>query len=112
MLKPLRIVEGADETIKFTLKKGGAIEDLTGATAKMVIRRTLHSEVLKTINAVVTPLEGLLAFSLVPLDTAGWLTSVKEENYVFGVSLTRADGKVSVPIPQGEILLIKNAAGE
>lgn len=110
MMKPLRIVEGTDETVKFTLKKGGAIEDLTGVTAKMVIRRTLQGEVLKAVDAVVTPLEGLLAFSLVPADTLGWLESKKEENYVYGVSLTRADGKVVVPIPQGEILLVKNAA--
>jgi hypothetical protein len=108
----LKIVEGTDEPITLYLKKSGNVLDLTGASARLVIRRSLFGPVLKGIDATVTGNEGKLVFPLVPADTDGWLTEQKEEDYVFGISLTDAAGKVTAPVPQGEILLLKNAAKE
>jgi len=89
--------------------EAGYVINLDGATAKFVMRRSMYSPVLINRIAVITGETGSILIELTPADTAELLDKVIEEQFVFGVSLTQADGTKTV-ITSGEVSLQQNIA--
>ena len=89
--------------------ESGYAINLDGATAKFVMRRSMYSPVLINRSAVITGGTGEISIELTPADTVGLLDNVIEEQFVFGVSLTQADGTKTV-IASGEVSLQQNIA--
>jgi len=100
---PLEIIQGANWSKTFRLKdENRAVIDLTGYTARMQIRRTLQSDVIKDLSTengkiTITGVEGKISLSLTSQDTTGITTNgvydldlIKEGNTytIFGGKIT------------------------
>lgn len=81
--------------------------NLSGATAKFVLRRSMYSPVLITRDATINGASGEITVTVVPADTANILDNVLEETFIYGVQLTQADG-TKTNIVDGEAVIQQN----
>lgn len=106
----LTITADNDYTLNMVYKDhAGYAINLDGATAKFVMRRSMYSPVLINRDAVITGETGEISINLTPADTVDLLDNVIEEQFIFGVSLTKADG-TKTTIASGEVFLQQNIA--
>lgn len=87
-LKP--IVTGTKHTFTFIYKDASeATVDVTGYTGEMVIRRSLNSDPLLTINADVGTTDGVIAFELNEVNSAALLDeNLNTEKMLIGANIT------------------------
>jgi len=94
--------------LKLVYKDGdGFPVDLSGASAKFVLRRSMYSPVLIERGAVISGPEGEIKIALVPADTADVLDNVLEETFIYGVQLIQSDG-IKTNIVDGEAVIQQN----
>lgn len=73
----------------------GQLIDLTNATARFVLRRSMYSPVLIDVPLQIDESTSTLAVNLIPDDTRGLLDNVVSEDFIFGVQLVLGDGTTS-----------------
>lgn len=106
----LNITADNHYTLKLVYKDAeGFPIDITGASAKFVLRRSMYSPIVVNRAADIVGNTGEISVTLVPADTASLLDDVIEEQFVYGVELTLADGTRRV-ILNGEAILEQNIA--
>lgn len=89
--------------------EAGYVINLDDATARFVMRRSMYSPVLIDRAAVIAGNEGKVSIELTPSDTIDLLDNVIEEQFVFAVSLTQAEGTKTI-MASGEVTLQQNIA--
>jgi len=104
----LNITADNHYTLKLVYKDADGFPiDLTGASAKFVLRRSMYSPIVVNQEAVITGTTGEIAITLPPAATATLLDNVIEEQFVYGVELTQADDTRRV-IVDGEAVVKQN----
>lgn len=86
-----------DNYIELTYKDcDGFVIDITGASARMMMRRSMYSDPIIDVTASIIGNTGSIIFDLSPSDTAGILDAYPEEKLIYDVELTLANGKKRV----------------
>lgn len=100
---------GKTKRIRLTYKDGlGNIKPITGATARMVVRKGLYTDPLISKAAVITGTSGEMMFTIDPADTLGLLTNEVKAEYLMGVELTLANGDV-IPFLEGDKFILEQS---
>lgn len=108
-MSDLRIKANKDFSLKLVYKDmDGFVVDITGATARLMARRSLSSNALIDITAIIDGPAGEIVFPFKPEDTADILTTQEEEILQFDVDLIH-DGKTLPILQDGRIFLRKSA---
>ena len=105
----ISIYAGKSHYIKLVYKDGGGnIIDITGGTARLVVRKSVYSAILIDEAATVVGASGEMTFLVDPADTTSLLTSECDLVCVCGVELILASGK-KVPFLEGSDFIIKQS---
>lgn len=90
----LYIKAGKNYTLKLVYKDcDGFIVDITGASARIMMRRSMASDALVDVSANIDGPAGEIVFEFEPSDTANVLGDSVEDKLLYDVSLTLNDGK-------------------
>lgn len=102
------IKEGNDYNITLRYKDSlGVIVDITGASARMMIRKGVYSPVLLTKAAIINGPAGTMLFSLTAAETASTVEANKELTaYKYDVEFTSSTGKI-ITLVDGEVIFKK-----
>ena len=107
MKKLSPIIANTTYSLVFDYKdKNGIAIDITGATAKLSLRKTALDLVSIDAIGVVEGVEGKITFNILPEQTNGILERSKE-TYFIGAILTLASGEV-ISLLQSEIQIQEN----
>jgi hypothetical protein len=104
-MSDLEIKAGKDYALKLIYKDSdGIVIDITGASARMMVRRSMYATVDITKTATIDGPLGEIVFDFVPADTTSLLSNINEENYVYDVELSLADTRKFI-ILTGELVI-------
>lgn len=78
--------------------------DVTGYTARLMVRKSPYGTALITKNATVDGPNGMFTFDFVPADTAGILTNEEFVKYIYDVEYTDAGGKKDILL-SGDVII-------
>lgn len=108
-MKPLqKIYTNSTYPLKLVYKDAFDVPiDITGASAKLAIRRTLFSAAVIYKSAVITGPSGEITFTITPEDTATVLKDADSEKFLVGAVLTLADGNI-VTLFQTTVDVVQN----
>ncbi|CAA0365816.1 hypothetical protein ALT721_800067 [Alteromonas alvinellae] len=85
----------------------GNPKDITGYSAKLVLRQSLSSQVAATVSADIDGPNGKISFKIKPDDTAGILGDEFESKFLLGVTLTDTDSE-TLTLLQTNVLIKEN----
>lgn len=78
--------------------------DITGASARIMVRKTLYSTAIIDLLATIDGPNGKMTFNFIPSHTDSLLNNESEIRYIFDGILTLLDGTV-VPLPEGKFIV-------
>lgn len=81
--------------------------NITGATAKFELRRSLYSTPVVSVNATIVGSTGSITFKVTPTDTATLLGENDSEKFVCGAVLTLSNGD-KVTLFQTTVEVVQN----
>lgn len=104
-MSDITIVAGDDYNFKLVYKDAArVIIDLTGATARMMVRKSYYMTPKITKVATVDGPAGSVLFDFDPLDTEGLVTTGSQVDFIFDVELTGSSGDITT-IQDGKFIV-------
>lgn len=104
----ITVKEGKRYPIKLTYKdSNGFAIPLTGATARMVVKKSYFKPAIIDIAATIDEPNGIMVFEITAASTAGLLSDKTEEAYLFDIDLTEL-GKEPRGISSGTFTIQKS----
>ena len=105
----ITIVAGKTHYVKLVYKDGGGnIIDITDATAKLMVRKSMYTAALLDVNAIIVGAAGEMTFLIEPATTVNLLDNKCSDTFICGAELTLASGS-KIPFLEGSDFIIKQA---